>query len=213
MRWVRDMALVIGLAAVGLGATSVQQEERSRDALVQTAIDQKRRIEQVVGYRAAAKSGDLNPRGWPVTIDPSWFDDAPPINPLLDADRPWIEIASAADAGLLNPPIRVAIDPTMAMFWYNPYQGVVRARVPVMVNDEIATQTYNQVNGATLGSIFDHETPIEPPKPRADAAPGASPPSAEAPDDRPLAGPPQRPNREPTMVRAYRAKTKSHASH
>jgi hypothetical protein len=35
----------------------------------------------------------------------------------------------------------------------------VRARVPVMVSDEDATQLYNRVNGTTMTSIFSRELP------------------------------------------------------
>jgi hypothetical protein len=39
-----------------------------------------------------------------------------------------------------------------AMFWYNPMQGVVRARVPAQRSKEMARELYTQVNnlGAEL---------------------------------------------------------------
>jgi hypothetical protein len=56
---------------------------------------------------------------------------------------------------MLHPPVRLTLDDRMASFWYNPYQGVVRARVPVQVNDDAALELYNRINGCSLLSIFD----------------------------------------------------------
>lgn len=77
----------------------------------------------------------------------------------MTPDRPWLEVAPAADADLLHPRVRVTIDEGLAAFWYNPFQGVVRARVPVLVSDTDATALYNRVNGTSLSSIFETETP------------------------------------------------------
>jgi len=92
-----------------------------------------------------------------VTIDPAWFQEAAPGNPLLDEDRPWVEVAGTSQADLLHPPVRMAVEKSIAAFWYNPYQGVVRARVPVMVSDDKATELYNRVNGTGMSSIFVRE--------------------------------------------------------
>jgi hypothetical protein len=42
----------------------------------------------------------------------------------------------------------------MAAFWYNPYQGILRARVPVMISDEESLSVYNRINSSSLTSIF-----------------------------------------------------------
>lgn len=157
MRWVRDIAIVAGLAMVGFGATSVRHEQRSRDQLLQKASDERHRFEQMVKLKAASNGVELNQRGWPMTIDPDWFERLPPTNPMCDDDRPWVEVASSSESGLMNPPVRVLTEKKSASFWYNPYQGVVRARVPVMVSDDLTTLTYNQINATTLGSIFEVE--------------------------------------------------------
>lgn len=207
MRWMRDMAMVAGLVAVGLGFTGVRQEERSRDSLCLSAQERCRALEQMVKYRAAAKKGELNVRGWPVTVDPTWFEHAPPTNPLLDQDqRPWVEVAGSEDEPLTNPPVRIAARPETAQFWYNPYQGIVRARVPVMVSDELAVETYNQINGTGLRTIFDSEkifrTPLKPPEAGA-MSPDSSPLSGEA---KPGADSKHaRAQREPIIVRVHRA--------
>jgi hypothetical protein len=75
----------------------VQREQREKEAVIARATMDLRRIDLEVKYRAASKSGDLNGRGWPVTIDPAWFEGKAPDNPLMDSDRPWVHPAARAD--------------------------------------------------------------------------------------------------------------------
>jgi hypothetical protein len=49
----------------------------------------------------------------------------------------------------------MAFDRSIAAFWYNPANGVVRARVPVTISDQRATELYNRINGVFLTSIFE----------------------------------------------------------
>ncbi|MCC6320405.1 MAG: hypothetical protein IT438_03090 [Phycisphaerales bacterium] len=159
MRWMRDVVALLGAAALVGGYLYIQREQRDKDALVGRAESDLRRMDLEVKYRAASKSTELNSRGWPVTIDPAWFEDRAPDNPLVDHDRPWVEVAGTQQADFIHPPVRMTIDRSLASFWYNPYQGIVRARVPVMVSDDEATTLYNRINGTVLTSIFSRETP------------------------------------------------------
>jgi hypothetical protein len=168
-RWLANIATLILIAAlVGvlvMVARRRQEEQRNIDDTV-AAIH---RIEQTIKVHAAAGVTTLNARGWPMTIEPAWFEQPVPRNFLLAGERPWIEIATAAEADLRHPRVRLAVDSSVAEFWYNPAQGVVRARVPVEVSDADATAMYNKVNGSGLGSIFEIEAasvrrraPVEP---------------------------------------------------
>jgi hypothetical protein len=159
------LGLVGGVAAFELHRN---EEERAVGAMTETVRD----FERMLRLRAATKDVELNGRGWPTTIDPGWFDEEPPRNTLVSPDRPWVEIAPPEDAGLLHPPIRIVVSTDLASFWYNPYQGVVRARVPVSISDRQALDLYNKVNGTNLESIF----VVEQPAPRPEAA---EPPAAE----------------------------------
>jgi hypothetical protein len=94
-------------------------------------------------------------------VDPNWFERNPPRNPLISAECPWVEVASIDQAGLQDPPIRMAIDGTLAGFWYNPYLGILRARVPVMVSDQDAVDMYNRINATRLSSIFQADHVLE----------------------------------------------------
>jgi hypothetical protein len=191
MRWMRDVVAAIGLVAVVGGTLYIQREHREEESIFQTAQGDVRRMEMEIKYRAATKTTDLNARGWPVTVDPSWFKGSPPINSLLDDDRPWVEVAGTNQAELLHPPVRMAVDNQLAAFWYNPYQGVIRARVPVMVSDEKATDLYNRVNGVVMPSIFVRESvadrvkPVTPPAPATDDVTQPAP--ASQPEEKPVA--------------------------
>jgi hypothetical protein len=56
------------------------------------------------------------------------------------------------------------------MFWYNPYQGVIRTRVPAMISDQRSLDLYNRLNRCTLQSIFPTEAD-SPTPPESGAAP------------------------------------------
>ncbi len=164
MRWIRDIALLVLL--IGLGAAVVwwQQEKREEQTKLDKTTADTQRLEREVRFRAATKTGELNARGWPVTVDPAWFELDPPQNLVVSEDRPWVEIASEEEAGLLHPLVRLTLDEHKAAFWYNPYQGVVRARVPVSMTDEQATAMYNAVNRVSISSIQWRELAIDVPK-------------------------------------------------
>lgn len=189
-RWLADIAALVIVLALGSGLLLFERARRDREATIQRVTADARRLELELKYRAASKSVELNPRGWPVTVDPKWFDADPPINSLLSPHRPWVEVASPDEAGLMHPRVRMAVDESYAAFWYNPYQGVVRARVPVMVNDDQATELYNRVNGTTINSIFFEERPQPLPElPKPQPAPTAEEPPADVTSEPPPTGP------------------------
>lgn len=112
-------------------------------------------ISREVRTRGATGEAEVNGRGWPLTIDPAWFGRFPPMNPLTGRDRPWCEIASEAEHDLLHPARRMAVTEEDAAFWYNPAQGVIRARVGPEVSDQAALDVYNRVNGCDVDNLFD----------------------------------------------------------
>lgn len=162
----RTVNVVTVVAAIGLvgGLGFYKVEEARRQAAVDDLAGDVSRFEQMVKLRAATKDVELNGRGWPVTIDPAWFDGDPPRNRLLTGDRPWVEVARPEDAHLRDPVVRVALDERFASFWYNPYQGIVRARVPLEINDKLTLDLYNTVNGTALTTIYqDWSVPVHAP--------------------------------------------------
>ncbi len=165
MRWLLDIVALVTALGILAGVMVMQRQQGDREEQVDHIRADLRQLVLEIKYRAATGKAELNSRGWPVTVSPAWFDDRPtvPRNTLLDgAARPWVEVASADEAMLQHPPVRMAVSDGMAGFWYNPYQGVVRARVPVMVSDDDAVNLYNRINDCALTSIFQEEKAADP---------------------------------------------------
>ncbi len=155
MRLLVDLVVLATLLAVIAGAVLHNRAVDREHAAVQEVREGLRRIEKAIRVKSATETTEVNGRGWPIDIDPDWFEDNPPQNRLLTPDRPWLEIAPTDQATLMHPPIRMAFDRSIAAFWYNPANGVVRARVPVTISDQRATELYNRINGVFLTSIFE----------------------------------------------------------
>jgi type II secretory pathway pseudopilin PulG len=177
MRRLVDIAAVFLVAAVAAGVFYLRLEQQRDQAVERAVLADVQRFQQEVQKRAATgQSTTNNARGWPITIEPEWFDGSPPQNPLLSSDRPWVEVAPPEQAYLLHPEVRIATDTGMAAFWYNPYQGLVRTRVPATMSDQRALELYNRLNQCALASIFQTE-----PAPKSASVPSPVPPPAEAP--------------------------------
>ncbi len=148
------MAGVLLLGAVGAWWWYSQTAEAEEAAVlaVQSALTD---LRTQIKYRSAVGDAVVNGRGWPVTIEPAWWDNSPPINELARPDHPWLEVADKADYQLEHPRTRVMLGKEHAAFWYNPGNGIVRARVPQMVSDQSALEMYNRVNGAGVTELFD----------------------------------------------------------
>ncbi len=172
--------------------TMVQQDMRIEETIVNL-----HRFERELKVRAATDGVKLNSRGWPITVDPSWFADTQaPRNTLLTTDRPWVELATLEQANLLHPPIRVANGNGLASFWYNQFQGIIRTRVPPQTSDQRTLELYNRINGAQLANLFTSGPTVPSAGNAFDSAiaegkenngltegPGRSPAIANAPDD------------------------------
>lgn len=145
------LVLVVSIVVAGVMWSRAGREESSAIDGTRSAIS---RLEREIRLRSGTGSAELNPRGWPVRIESVWFLGSAPRNLLLSDDHPWMEIAPPADAGLEHPRTRIAIDRSTASFWYNPANGIVRARTPGGVSDKRTTEVYNLVNSSSLSSIF-----------------------------------------------------------
>jgi len=159
MRWLLDALGLAMAVALLYGVIAFQRHQDDGVADGVRAASERRRVELEIRFRAAGRVGALNGRGWPTTIEPKWFEGTPPRNRLLPPESPWVEIATPEQAGLQDPPVRMAVNDKLAGYWYNPYLGVIKARVPVMVSDREAVELYNRINGTRLSSIFQTEVP------------------------------------------------------
>lgn len=112
------------------------------------------RIRQEIKTRAALASTELSQRGWPMTLQSEWFGGENPTNPLLPFGKEWIEIARPSEAMLSHPSQRCDTSGKLSGLWYNPYLGVVRARVPLLQTEYDSVVLYNRINGSDITSLF-----------------------------------------------------------
>jgi hypothetical protein len=139
-----------------------QRDRDSRDLRVQQLKRTVELLNREVQLRAALSDSALSERGFPAAIDPEWFQETLPRNPLLGDGRPWVEVAPIEQHHSEHPP-DIAPDHRLAAdFWYNPGRGSVRARVPAGLSDRETLELYNMVNGCTLRSRFPVAGPTTP---------------------------------------------------
>lgn len=150
--------LLGGTVASWRWSETAQERESRLLAETRAAVQ---RLEREVRVRAATGRVPVNGRGWAETIDPAWFGDNPPVNPLVPANRPWVEVASDDEHYLTDPQIRQAVDRRTPAFWYNPATGRVRARIGPTVSDRKAIELYNSVNTTAVSVLFDTTPPPE----------------------------------------------------
>lgn len=149
--------VALGLCLVVVTLVVIQQTRSgtTENVVMQTELSLAR-FHSVLKVQATTRGVAVNGRGWPNTIEGHWFEDDPPLNHLLSGDRPWVELAPAEDADRDHPADPVAFDTDghrAASFWYNPYRGVVRARVAPQINEEATLTLYNRVNGVFLATL------------------------------------------------------------
>jgi hypothetical protein len=154
MRLILDTLVALMLAAILVGVVFHSRTDAEVDQARETTRLELRRFQQQISLQSALAKVERTERGYPMTIDPDWFQGTLPSNPLLGPEHPWVEIAGPDHETLMHPLERVASNKGIAKFWYNPYSGVVRARVPVGISDNASLDLYNFVNDAALPDLF-----------------------------------------------------------
>lgn len=154
MRIVLDTLVALMVAGILAGVTLHQRDRDSRELQVQQLRRSVERLNREVQLRAALTQSALSEHGFPAAIDPEWFQDTLPRNPLLDDGRPWVEVAPIEQRSVEHPPDIGPANRLSAGFWYNPARGTVRARVPAGLSDRETLELYNRVNGCNLSSRF-----------------------------------------------------------
>lgn len=153
------MSIVLLTGAMAAYLWRQDADERRQKAIDQ-AIQSLRRLDREIRVRSATAQVSVNGRGWSETVDPAWFGEDPPLNPLVPVDRPWLEIAASDEEKLTDPPIRQTVTRGIAAYWYNPANGILRSRVGPTISDAQGLHLYNQVNGTNLATLFDSDRSI-----------------------------------------------------
>lgn len=130
-----------------------QQEQQQQD----DARDDVRRLQREVMLQSTLRKVELGESGFPLTINPGWFEEGLPQNNLISQAHPWLEIAHEDHRHLQHPPVKIAAERNVARFWYNPYNGRVRARVPGAMSDAAALRTYNYINDSNVTTLFEDD--------------------------------------------------------
>lgn len=154
MRLLRDTLVALMLVAILAGVVWHHRNEGNNERAVDDTFDAVRAIQRQVLLQSQLGKVEVQQRGYPATVDPAWFDERP-INALVGERHPWIEIAPRWQHDMLHPPDRAAASRMHAQFWYNPNNGVIRARVPADTAESRALRFYNRVNQSNLVSLFE----------------------------------------------------------
>ena len=158
MRLFIDTLMALMLIALLGGLVWMKRDDQTQQAHREIARTEVRRFQQQIALQSALASVTdeqaAHKRGYPPTVDPAWFTDSLPENPLLDDSHPWVEVAGPNEKDFTHPLQRVATSSSTAKFWYNPNNGVIRARVPLAISDAAALETYCFVNDCQLSDLF-----------------------------------------------------------
>ncbi len=148
MRLLVDFMIAL-IVLVVIATIMVQQRARAeQNSLVEQTQHAMHAIESKAIFHAGLGETDLTRRGYPMVIDELWFDQLP-VNPLTGPTIVWIEVAADDNIKAFNPRY-VTAEHGRSAFWYNPYLGIVRARVPMQTSEQATVDLYNMVNGTTL---------------------------------------------------------------
>ncbi len=153
MRLIIDTLVALTLVGVLGGIALHSHREKEMERRIKLARDELRHIQSQVMLQSAMETVALTRHGYPETVDPAWFGDRVPGNPLLKAGHGFVSVADQSEADAEHPRDPMAVGLGTAQFWYTPYKGVVRARVPDDVSEATALRLYNRVNDSQLTSL------------------------------------------------------------
>ena len=155
MRLIIDTLVALMLAAIlaGVVITSRQQDDHSE--AIEATQQSIRQFLRQISLQQALERVEFTSNGFPTTIDPKWFKVELPQNELLKDDRPWLEVAGPEQRHELHPYQLIGdAEKKLAKFWYNPYLGIVRARVSSGISDAGPLEMYNTVNRSHVVSLI-----------------------------------------------------------
>lgn len=155
MRVLINGLMVLMVAGLLAGVAWYHQKEWSTRSELDFVRGEVALLRQQIMFQAAMGEVELSLQGYPLTVDPEWFSSNLPDNPLLGTSHPWVEIADNDKWQQLHPAEPIATHKRLAQFWYNPANGIVRARVPAGISDAASLQMYNHINECDLKVLFE----------------------------------------------------------
>jgi len=163
MRLLIDSMIVVMVLVIIIGVVQYRHQSTRLERDVQAVRRGLEEFDSILEFQGALWQAQEDGSSlYPPQVMPGWFKGAPPRNPLVTGDRPWLDIAPLEDYHD-QPPDALATGPGQAAFWYNPTLGVVRARVPRQDTDRLTLELYNRVNGTALDALpIDHDPEREP---------------------------------------------------
>jgi len=134
----------------GIGGAYWWYEHRAAEHATQVAGARQalRDIETQARLQASIGQVRTTAADMPLGIEPNWFERMP-VNPFVGPEAPRFETVGPDRRNLIHPPVVVA-GPDRAAFWYNPFRGVVRARVPERLTRRMTIDLYNRINQSDL---------------------------------------------------------------
>lgn len=130
------VVIIIGILAA---AVVPQFTDAAQDARLSTTAELVRAIQRKLSEQRVRAGA------WPATIEASWFEGMQlPEHPENDMGEPTIHVLSAA--GTSHPTNKVLKAGVGGAFWYNPAEGVIRARVADQGTSAATLDAYNAVN-------------------------------------------------------------------
>ncbi len=152
MRVVYDILTVLMFFTIVGGMLLMNRQQRLTEQDYAAVRQSLARLAERTVYHKALGDAELTEAGHPKQIDPSWFGGAPPVNVLSPEGSPWIDVAPPGDFAE-HPPDPLLIEPGQAGIWYNPNNGVFRARAPALVTDRASLELYNRLNSVSLAEL------------------------------------------------------------
>ncbi len=152
--------ILVALTLVALAAMYFAQQRSGEQTLVQEqqVRESLERLHERAAYHGAlllsetTGQTDRPAMPFPVAIEPAWFGGDQPGNVLASSASPWLDVAPRGD-GSLNPPDPVLYHEDQAGVWYNPNNGVFRARTPPAAGDVQTLARYNRLNNTDLEAL------------------------------------------------------------
>jgi len=148
-----------GILLMALAAAVYTLHERQQQSIREEAVAATERslavIRSEVKRRVGLGDGPFSPSGWPAKVNESWFGDRELGNALLpEITGLSVEVAGEEEAMLTHPAKTFVGEQETSAYWYNPYLGIVRARVPYQRTDGETLALYNNVNDCELSTLF-----------------------------------------------------------